>query len=93
MGETTWTDGTEGDVHMVVGAGNVYGSYVHGIFDTKECASALAGALFEAKGLDAADVQAVDMKAYKEEQYDKLAQAMRENMDMDLIYRIIEQGL
>ena len=93
MGETTWTDGTEGDVPLVVGAGNVYGSYVHGIFDTKECASALAGALFEAKGLDAADVQAVDMKAYKEEQYDKLAQAMRENMDMDLIYRIVEEGL
>ncbi len=72
---------------------NVYGSYLHGIFDTKECASALAGALFESKGLDASDIRAVDMKAYKEEQYDKLAQAMRENMDMDLIYRIIEQGL
>ena len=72
---------------------NVYGSYLHGIFDTKECASALASALFEAKGLDASDVQAVDMKAYKEEQYDKLAQAMRDNMDMDLVYRIIEEGV
>ena len=73
--------------------GNVYGSYLHGIFDTKECATALASALFEAKGLDAGNVQAVDMKAYKEEQYDKLAQAMRDNMDMDLVYRIIEEGV
>ena len=73
--------------------GNVYGSYLHGIFDTKECATALASALFEAKGLDAGNVHAVDMKAYKEEQYDKLAQAMRDNMDMDLVYRIIEQGV
>ena len=72
---------------------NVYGSYLHGIFDTKECATALAGALFAAKGLDASAVQAHDMKAYKEEQYDKLAQAMRDNMDMDLVYRIIEEGI
>ena len=73
--------------------GNVYGSYLHGIFDTKECAEALAGALFEAKGLDASAVKAVDMKAYKEEQYDKLAQVMRDNMDMELVYRIIEEGV
>ena len=74
-------------------SGNVYGSYLHGIFDTKECAQALARALFEMKGLDAESVQAVDMKAYKDAQYDKLAQAMRENMDMELVYRIIEEGV
>ena len=33
------------------------------------------------------------MKAYKEEQYDKLAQVMRDNMDMELVYRIIEEGV
>ena len=38
-------------------------------------------------------VKAVDMKAYKEEQYDKLAQVMRDNMDMELVYRIIEEGV
>ena len=102
MGTTELLDGApvcelagEGDTANLDGCwkGNVYGSYLHGIFDTKECATALAGALFEAKGLDASAVQAVDMKAYKEEQYDKLAQAMRDNMDMELVYRIIEQGL
>ena len=56
-----------------------------------QCAEALAGALFEAKGLDAAAVKAVDMKAYKEEQYDKLAQAIRENMDMELVYRVLNR--
>ena len=73
--------------------GNVYGSYLHGLFDTQECASALVSALLDAKGLDANDVRAVDMKAYKEEQYDKLAQAMRDNMDMELVYRIVENGI
>lgn len=74
-------------------SGNVYGSYLHGIFDTKECAETLVRALLEAKGLDASAVRAVDMKAYKESQYDKLAQAMRDSMDMELVYRIIEEGI
>ncbi|MBQ9044120.1 MAG: cobyric acid synthase [Eggerthellaceae bacterium] len=91
MGET-FIDGEPVTASMI-NEGNVYGTYIHGVFDTRECAEALAGALFEAKGLDAANVQAVDMKAYKEEQYDKLAQAMRDNMDMDLIYRILEAGV
>ena len=73
--------------------GNVYGTYLHGVFDSTECAGALARALFEAKGLDADSVHAIDMHAYKEEQYDKLAQAVRDNMDMELIYRILEEGV
>ena len=32
---------------------------------------------------------AMDMKAYKDSQYDKLAQSMRENLDMQMIYDII----
>ena len=74
-------------------AGNVYGTYLHGVFDTRECAQALVSALFDVKGLDASAVEAVDMQAYKEAQYDKLAQAMRDNMDMELVYRILEEGV
>ncbi len=92
MGETTWIDGGAITAPLVC-AGSVYGSYIHGIFDTRECAEVLAGALFAAKGLDAGAVHAHDMKAYKEEQYDKLARAMRDNMDMELVYRIIEEGV
>ena len=92
MGETYGADGAKVEAPLVA-SGNVYGTYIHGIFDTQECAEALAGALFSARGLDAGDVRAHDMKAYKEEQYDKLAQAIRDNMDMQLVYRIIEEGL
>lgn len=93
MGETAWADGAGGELPVLVSAGNVYGTYVHGIFDTKECASALAAALFEAKGLDAGSVRVVDMKAYKQEQYDELARVLRGSLDMDLIYRILEEGV
>lgn len=73
--------------------GNAYGSYLHGIFDSQEFTQTLVSALFEAKGLDPGSVEAVDMHAYKEREYDKLAQAVRENMDMDLVYRILEEGI
>ena len=38
------------------------------------------------------DVEAKDLKAYKESQYDLLADIIRENLDMKRIYEIIEKG-
>ena len=73
--------------------GNVCGSYVHGIFDGKGIAAAIAGSLMKAKGIEAAEVTETDMKEYKEIQYDKLADGIRNAMDMDLVYRIIEKGI
>lgn len=73
-------------------SGNVYGSYVHGIFDREEVAKAIISALLRAKGLSDEDVVSTDMAAYKEQQYDLLADGIRGNMDMDLLYRIVEQG-
>ena len=74
-------------------AGDVYGSYIHGIFDTRESAAAVVGALMGAKGLDPADVQAVDMDEHKQQEYDKLADALRNSLDMDLIYKILNEGV
>ena len=31
------------------------------------------------------------LKEYKETQYEKLAQVLRENLDMEMIYRILER--
>ena len=45
--------------------------------------------LLKEKGYDPETVQAVDWKAYKEEQYDKLADIVRASLDMKEIYRII----
>ena len=73
--------------------GNVDGTYVHGIFDEEEAARALAACLYERKGLSAEAVRAFDMEAYKERQYDILADAVRNSMDMEAVYRILEAGL
>lgn len=72
--------------------GNVYGCYVHGIFDAPGCAKGFLSALLKQKGYDPSGIQATDWKAYKEEQYDKLADIIRESLDMERIYQIIEKG-
>lgn len=73
--------------------GNVYGCYLHGLFDTPEASRTLLQALLSARGLDAQHVQGIDMAAYRQTQYDKLADGVRAAMDMELVYRIIEEGL
>ena len=68
--------------------GNVWGSYVHGIFDSGAFAQALVNALLSVKGLTP-DAAAVDWETYQEEQYDKLAAGVRASLDMDRIYGIL----
>ena len=69
-------------------AGNVWGCYVHGIFDKAECAAALVNCLLKAKGLDR-QTASVDWQAYAQLQYDKLADGLRSSLDMEQIYRIL----
>ena len=70
---------------------NVYGSYIHGIFDAPGIADTVVRILCKKKGVDPAELGTFDRMAYKDQQYDLLAKHMRENMDMDLVYRIINE--
>lgn len=72
---------------------NVYGSYVHGIFDKEEVAKKVIEGLGEEKGIDVSQMTGVDFAQFKETQYDKLAQGLREHLDMKKIYEILEQGI
>lgn len=76
---------------VLTGTQNVYGSYVHGIFDAPGVADTILQALCHQKGIDFTSLGTFDMKAYKEQQYDKLADAVRSGLDMELIYRIIHR--
>lgn len=68
---------------------NVYGTYVHGFFDNEAAARAVITAIALKKGIDPNKIAAVDVKTYKEEQYDKLAEGLRKSLDMSEIYRIL----
>ncbi|MEG0591270.1 MAG: cobyric acid synthase CobQ, partial [Lachnospiraceae bacterium] len=73
--------------------GNVYGCYVHGIFDESQVATTVVEALLREKGLDQVAVKAVSMAEYKETQYNALADIMRKNLDIKAIYDILEKGV
>ena len=69
---------------------NVFGTYCHGIFDNDELRRAVINALRERKGLEALPVQ-FRYCAYKESEYDRLADAVRKHFDMKEFYRILEE--
>ena len=74
---------------------NVYGTYVHGVFDAPGVAWKIAQILAEQKGIalnrgESESAEGLDdPMAYKETQYDLLADTLREHMDMDKIYGIL----
>ena len=73
------------------GRGNVYGSYIHGIFDAPGVSDEMLRAICARKGLDFAALGTFDLQEYKERQYDLLADAVRGGLDMELVYRIINR--
>ena len=73
------------------GGGNVYGSYIHGIFDAPQIADIILKAVCAQKGLDFSALETYDDTEYKERQYDILADAVRQGLDMDLVYRVLNR--
>jgi adenosylcobyric acid synthase len=76
--------------------GGIYGTYVHGFFDAGDIAPRLVKSLCAAKGIAYAPPDAgmeADFTAYKEQQYNLLAELIRGNTDMKKIYSILEEGI
>ncbi len=70
---------------------NIYGSYIHGIFDAPGVADAVVQALCNRKGINFSSINTFDIHEYKEQQYDRLADAVRAGLDMDFVYRILNR--
>mgnify|MGYP000859303889 FL=1 len=79
----------EGEIEDGCQTENAFGTYLHGVFDAPEAALRTAQALAKKKGVTLTD-EALDTHAYKEQQYDKLADSVRKSLDMERIYRIME---
>lgn len=71
----------------------VYGTYLHGIFDSDAFRQQLLRMLYQKKGIQPEQHNRLSWQAYREQQYDKLADAVRENLDLSVIYQILEEGL
>ena len=73
-------------------SGNVYGTYVHGIFDEGTLAETLVGILAERKGVVLDTGQMISYGQFKQMQYDKLADGLRESMDMEAVYAMLREA-
>ena len=72
-------------------SGLVFGTYLHGLFDSGELTDRLADWLLERKGLTAGDTATETHEEHQSRQLDRLAEAVRANIDLDAVYRIMEQ--
>ncbi|MDE7278811.1 MAG: cobyric acid synthase CobQ, partial [Oscillospiraceae bacterium] len=66
---------------------NIYGSYLHGFFDSEEVVGVIINAISERKGIAAE--KTINRSEYKERQYDLLADGVRKSIDMQKIYEMI----
>ena len=67
---------------------NIIGTYNHGIFDNSEFTSHILNKVRERKGIDKVN-ENFSFAEYKDREYDKLAQVLRENLDIRAIYGIM----
>ena len=91
MGETSAGDEKTSDIIFTNGE-NVYGTYVHGIFDRGNICRAVIKVLAERKGISPDPDGPVDYADYKEKQYDRLAEILREHLDMDAVYSMLKES-
>ena len=61
-----------------------WGSYIHGILDNAEVINDLLKDFHP-------EENTFDYKSFKEEQYNKLADQIREHIDMDLVYQHLRE--
>lgn len=96
------------EIHMGVTTGslpvvrnqNIYGSYVHGLFDAAPISREIVRALLLKKGIEPAfdtigfeNEGLSEINEFKDRQYNMLAEHLRASLDMDYIYKILDEGL
>ncbi len=68
----------------------VYGTYVHGVFDGPGIAETLACALAAKKGIQIEPASVKKRREYRQKQFDRLADTLREHLNMRAIYQMLE---
>lgn len=78
--------------NIITDGTNVYGSYIHGLFDSAAIAEKIVEYLANRKGICVSDGILEDYQSYKERQYDKLADTLRNYLDMNEIYGMLREA-
>ena len=85
------------EIHMGISKGfgniinerNIYGTYIHGIFDRSDISSEIINSLMKSKGVDISQTNVIDMDKYKEKQYEILAENLEKAIDVDKLLAIL----
>ncbi|MCF6334024.1 MAG: cobyric acid synthase [Draconibacterium sp.] len=80
--QTCVIDGEKSDGYFL--NPKIWGTYIHGIFDNYEVVKSILAE--SGKTIDSD----FDFQQFKEEQYDKLAELIRQNTDLDYVYKSME---
>ena len=72
--------------------GNVLGSYLHGIFDTGAFWRKIVNRVRAEKGMALAEGENLTMEQFRDREFDRLADIVRQNLDMDAVYTILRGG-
>ncbi len=72
--------------------GNVMGTYIHGIFDNDGFRTGLINYLRLKKGLKSSNECHVNSKSVKEHRYNELADIVRRNINMNLVYSMMQSS-
>ena len=82
----------EGKEAVVSDGGNVYGSYVHGLFDSAAVAECMIQKLANDKGICIGQGSLQDYADYKQKQYDLLAETLRQYLDREAVYGMLREA-
>jgi len=77
---------------IISNSGNVYGSYIHGLFDEAGIAEYIVRQTAKIKGIDFDGGKNKSHREFKEEQYDILADMIRSGMDMKAVYSMLKEA-
>ena len=75
-------------VVAVVKGENIFGTYLHGIFDNEKVTRHILNKVREKKGMEL-QAQGISFDEYREQELDKLEEIFRENIEMEKIYKIL----
>lgn len=98
MGETAWTGRGVSPFADLSGqpdgavSGSVYGTYLHGLFDADGLAHDTVALLAGKKGIALSGESPRNARAFRETQYDLLADSIRSHLDMKAVYGMLRKA-
>ncbi len=91
------TQSNKEDVNILDGVsnaqGNVFGTYIHGIFDNTGFLRGIVNNIRKSKGLTQDNSRTMTFEQYKQSQYDRLADDVRNSIDMEMVYKIMRRQI